>query len=185
LGGIVVGQNKQNSTSLTADLDITTMPLMNCSLSKEMTRLSTLMTSTFEQKYLSAMLSEAAPPSPAEPLTLERMRSALSELLAPLIQDVGEKLTCSPFPTFGQKDVMFPGTPIMVSPYVDEPIPGGDWSLCRSPARVKRRWEKKGYPQHVLWRRPSRSVFYIRGRVYMHTKTYHGFVKHIEEAANG
>lgn len=105
-----------------------------------------------------------APSAPA--LTL----SALSESLVALTQAAGEKLPSWPSQMFGPADGTLYGMPYYLSERITEPVPDGDWTRCRSPARARRRL-RYGFPQHVIWERPSRSCYVYDGRIFMHPHT--------------
>jgi len=72
------------------------------------------------------------------------------------------------------------GLNVYVDEHLIEKIPDGDWSACRSPARARRRWLKKKYPQHVRWERPSRSVFILEEHAacFMRSETLHEINRH-------
>lgn len=162
-----MGQNKQNSIKVLDVFDITMTQSMNFSSLLEEKCAS------IRQTYISKQLSQMFTQSAVELLTQEAHSapaltlSALSESLAALTQGVAEKSPSWPSLTFGPADGTLYGMPYYLSAHLTEPVPDGDWSLCRSPSRARRR-HKQGHRQHVVWVRPARHCYVFDGRLYMH-----------------
>ena len=104
------------------------------------------------------------------PSAPELTLSALSESLAALTQAAEAKSPLWPSQMYGPADGTLYGMPYYLSERITEPVPDGDWSRCRSPARAKRRL-RYGFPQHVVWERPARTCYVCDGRIFMHPHT--------------
>jgi hypothetical protein len=165
-----VGRNSLNSIKALADFDITTTLSMNYSSLLEEKCASIRQTFILKQlSQMSTLLDQAHPTHEAR-LEPELTLSALSESLAALTQAAEGKLPSWPSQMYGPAAGTLYGMPYYLSERIIERVPDGDWSRCRSPARAKRRL-RYGFPQHVVWERPSRSYYVYDGCIFMHPHT--------------